>query len=73
MRTPKLARHSTGNEMPYSVPACAFSTIGTSTITLPRRMTSIACHQFIPCDMRPDASVYVVITTLIPIQSAAML
>ena len=72
-RTPKLARQSTGNEMPYLVPACAFSTIGTSTMLLPRRMVTIACHQFIPCCMRPEASVYVVITTLIPIQSAAML
>src|SRR5437763_2816746 len=44
-----------------------------STITLPRRIVVIACHQFIPCDIKPDASVYVVITTLMPIQSAAML
>ena len=56
-RTPKLARQSTGNEMPYLVPACAFSTIGTSTMVLPSRMVAIACHQLIPCCMRPDASV----------------
>jgi len=72
-RTPKLARHNTGNEIPYFVPACALSTIGTSTIELPRRMVTIACHQVIPCDIRPLASVYVVMTTLMPIQSAAML
>jgi hypothetical protein len=72
-RTPKLARHNTGNEIPYLVPAWALSTIGTSTTTLPRRMVSIACHHVIPSCMSPEASVYVVITTLMPIQSAAML
>src|SRR5512132_4202447 len=72
-RTPKLARQRTGNEMPYFVPACALSTIGTSTIQLPSRIVAIACHQFIPCEIRPLASVYVVMTTLMPIQSAAML
>jgi hypothetical protein len=56
-RTPKLARHSTGNEMPYLVPAWAFSTIGTSTMVLPSRRVSIACHQRIPCCMRPEARV----------------
>src|SRR4051794_27806838 len=71
--TPNGARHNTGNEIPYRVPACALSTIGISTITLPSRMVSIACHQFMPCDISPDASVYVVITTLMPIHSAAML
>jgi hypothetical protein len=55
------------------VPACAFRIIGTSTIELPSRIVSIACHQFMPCCMMPDARVYVVITTLMPIQSAAML
>ena len=34
---------------------------------------TIACHHVIPCAMMPEASVYVVMTTLIPIQSAAML
>ena len=72
-RTPKLARHNTGNEMPYFVPACALRIIGMSTIVLPSRIVTIACHQFIPCAMSPDASVYVVMTTLMPIQSAAML
>ena len=72
-RTPKLARQRTGNETPYFVPACAFRIMGTSTITLPSRITTIACSQVIPCCIRPEASVYVVMTTLIPIQSAAML
>src|SRR2546428_10553707 len=72
-RTPKLARQSTGKEIPYFVPACALRIIGMRTITLPSRIVTIACHQVIPCDIRPDANVYVVITTLIPIQSAAML
>ena len=56
-RTPKLARQSTGNEMPYLVPAWALRTIGTSTMLLPSRMVSIACHQLIPCSMRPEARV----------------
>src|SRR5262249_60807641 len=70
--TPKLARHNTGKEIPYFVPAWAFRIIGTRTTLLPARMVSSACHQVIPCCMRPDASVYVVITTLMPIHSAAM-
>src|SRR3954447_21815546 len=72
-RTPKLARQRTGKEMPYLVPAWAFRIIGTSTMTLPSRIVSIACHHVIPCSISPEASVYVVITTLIPIHSAAML
>src|SRR3954466_14963704 len=70
---PKLARQSTGNDSPYFVPACALRIIGTSTMVLPSRMVAIACHHVIPCAMSPDARVYVVMTTLIPIQSAAML
>src|SRR5450759_4309390 len=71
--TPNDARQSTGKEIPYFVPACAFRIIGTSTIVFPSNMVTIACHQVIPCVIIPDASVYVVMTTLIPIQSAAML
>jgi hypothetical protein len=56
-RTPKLARHNTGNDTPYFVPACALRIIGTSTMTLPSRIVSIACHHVIPCCIRPDASV----------------
>ena len=59
--------------MPYFVPAWAFRIIGMSTIVLPNRIVTIACHHFMPCAMSPDASVYVVMTTLMPIQSAAML
>src|SRR5215218_6719877 len=72
-RTPKLARHRTGNDNPYLVPACALRIIGTSTIVLPNRIVIMACHHFMPCAMSPDARVYVVMTTLMPIQSAAML
>ena len=59
--------------MPYFVPACALSTIGMSTIVLPSRIVTIACHQSCPASISPDASVYVVMTTLMPIHSAAML
>ena len=55
--TPKLARHSTGNDTPYFVPACALRIIGTSTMVLPSRIVSIACHQVMPCCISPDASV----------------
>ena len=56
-RTPKLARHSTGNETPYFVPAWALSTIGIRTTVLPSRMVTIACHHVMPCCIRPEASV----------------
>ena len=56
-RTPKLARHSTGNEIPYFVPAWALRIIGTSTTLLPARMVMSACHHVMPCCIRPDASV----------------
>ena len=55
--TPKLARQSTGNDTPYFVPACALRIIGTSTMVLPSRIVSIACHQVMPCCISPDASV----------------
>ena len=32
----------------------------------------MACHHSMPCCMSPEASVYVVMATLIPIHSAAM-
>src|ERR1043165_7075192 len=41
-------------------------------MVFPSRIVIMACHQFIPASMKPPASVYVVITTLIPIQRAAM-
>ena len=56
-RTPKLARQSTGKEIPYFVPACALRIIGSRTMTLPRRIVTIACHQVMPCCIRPEASV----------------
>ena len=55
-RTPNGARTSTGNGMPYFAPACAFSSMGTSTMRLPNRMVPTACHQFIPPAIRPEAS-----------------
>jgi len=58
--------------IPYFVPACALRIIGSRTMTLPSRIVSIACHQVMPCCIKPEASVYVVMTTLIPIHSAAM-
>src|SRR5678815_1592688 len=69
---PKAARQRTGNETPYFVPAWALRIMGMSTIVFPSRIVIIACHQFIPASMKPPASVYVVMTTLMPIQSAAM-
>lgn len=59
--------------IPYFVPACAFSTIGTKTIALPRKTVKIACHQFIPPSMSEDASMYVGTHAAIEIQSAAIL
>ena len=42
--------------MPYFVPGCEFSRMGTSTIVLPSRIVISACHQFMPVVMRPEAS-----------------
>ena len=41
-------------------------------MVLPSRIVIMACHQFMPASINPPASVYVVMTTLIPIHSAAM-
>src|SRR5205085_10341307 len=60
------------SDTPYLVPACAFNIMGSSTMVLPSSIVIIACHQFIPASMKPPARVYVVMTTLIPIQRAAM-
>jgi hypothetical protein len=70
-RTPNEARTSTGNGIPYLVPACAFSTIGTSTMMLPSRIVKIACFQLIPPAINPDASMYVGMHTAIDTHSAA--
>ena len=72
-RMPKLERTSTGNGIPYFVPGCEFSRIGTSTIRLPSATVSSPCHHDMPAAIRPAASVYVVITIDRPIHSAARL
>ena len=56
-RMPKLERTSTGNGMPYFVPGCELSRIGTSTIRLPRATVSSPCHHDMPAAIRPAASV----------------
>src|SRR6266850_2324515 len=68
--TPNDARANTGNGMPYLAPAWALSSIGTSTIRLPRKMVTIAWLQDIPESISPEARVYVVMQTDIPIHSA---
>src|ERR1700710_1814824 len=45
---PYAARAKTGNGMPYLVPGCELSRIGTRTMVLPSRIVSSACDQFIP-------------------------
>jgi hypothetical protein len=54
--TPKLALANTGKGMPYFAPACPFRIIGINTIVLPKRIVSIACHQFMPPPIRLLAS-----------------
>src|SRR5450759_422259 len=53
---PYAARANTGNGMPYLVPGCELRRIGTRTIMLPSRIVMSACDQFMPADIRPDAS-----------------
>ncbi len=53
---PKEARAKTGKVMPYFVPAWPFKTMGTRTTRFPRVIVRIACHQFMPWEMRPLAS-----------------
>ena len=55
------------------MPGCAFSRIGTSTITLPSPTVKSACHQFMPAAIKPPASVYVGMQWAIEIHSAAKL
>src|SRR5687768_9643606 len=69
---PNAGRQYTGKGMPYFVPACALSTMGTSTIVLPRKMVTTACHQLIPSAMSDDASMYVGTHADIEIHNAAM-
>src|SRR6476620_12656120 len=47
-RVPYAARANTGNGMPYFVPGCELSRIGTRTIKLPRRIVTRACAQLMP-------------------------
>ena len=68
---PYAARAKTGKGMPYFVPGCELSRIGTSTIVLPRRIVNSACLQFMPCAMSPEASMYVGMQCAIEIHSAA--
>src|SRR5215203_1742464 len=69
--TPKLARANTGNGIPYLAPALPFSSIGMSTIVLPKKIVSIACHQFIPPPISQLATMEVVVHKLIVRQTAA--
>src|SRR5438552_14092005 len=69
---PNEARAKTGNGMPYFVPACALRIIGMSTMQLPSAIVPIACHTLMPCEIRLDASVYVVMQTAMPTHNAAM-
>src|SRR5438093_806958 len=70
--TPNDARANTGNGMPYFVPAWALRIIGISTMQLPSAIVPIACHTLMPCEIRLDASVYVVMHTAMPTHRAAM-
>ena len=45
--------------------------MGKRTMTLPTRMVTSACHQFMPAPMSPDASMYVGMQWAIEIHSAA--
>jgi hypothetical protein len=56
--TPNEARANTGNGMPYLVPACPDSAIGTSTITLPSSTVSMACCQLMPPSTSVAAIMY---------------
>ena len=53
---PYAARANTGNGMPYFVPGCELSRIGTRTIVLPSRIVTSACFQSMPDAISPDAS-----------------
>jgi hypothetical protein len=54
--TPYAARAKTGKGMPYFVPGWELARIGKRTMLLPSRIVRMACHQFIPALMSPDAS-----------------
>src|SRR5690242_8342251 len=56
---PYAARANTGNGIPYLVPGCELSRMGTSTIVLPSRIVNNAWPHDMPCAMSPDANMYV--------------
>ena len=68
---PKLALTKTGKGIPYFAPACPFNIIGIKTMQLPRKMVSIACHQFMPPPINELANMYVGMHKLMLIQRAA--
>src|SRR5216117_434871 len=68
---PYAARAKTGNGMPYFVPGCELSKIGISTMELPSRIVMSSCHQFMPDEINPDASIYVGMQCAIEIHNAA--
>src|ERR1700740_862718 len=70
-RTPNEARTNTGKGIPYFVPACAFKIIGINTIRLPSRIVAMAWYQFMTPAIRPDASIYVGMHTLMATHSEA--
>src|SRR5436853_1928862 len=68
---PYAARAKTGNGIPYLVPGCELRSIGASTMVLPSKIVNNACHQFIPDEISPDASMYFGIQCAIEIHRAA--
>src|SRR5215470_7095565 len=56
---PYAARAKTGKVIPYFVPGCELSRIGTRTMVLPSRIVTSACAQLMPDAINPDASMYV--------------
>ena len=45
---PKLARHRTGNGIPYFVPACPVSVRGRRVMRFPATIVRMPCHHAIP-------------------------
>ena len=53
---PYAARAKTGNGMPYFVPGCELSRIGTRTMVLPSATVNSACPQLMPAAISPADS-----------------
>src|SRR5690349_20197710 len=51
--TPYADRANTGKGMPYFVPGCEFSRMGTNTMIFPSRMVNSACPHVIPAAISP--------------------